>query len=330
LNAAAQGGDTEKIRWKSVPVAQLKLDGKTPLAFNIYQSDKKKESNLVLILLGLWALFPLAEARDEKPPARMAYSQPFQGKPDDMQRYAFRSPNTLDYLTFEPDGLRIKLPPGYAEQRPSIGLALVSTVQGNFEITARFELLKEPDPADAGNFATRVSLGVLLDTPERNEAAVSRRMIARGKTQFFTFLLMERGATGKGQPNLHTVPTEAKTGRLRLVRTGSMISCFASEGANEDFILLKEYPFSPLDVKQVFLHASTGGPKADLDVRISDLRIVADSLPDLAASAPPAPGSKRWLAAAVILNLLLLLAAIAGWFILRQRRGGRTKPESRR
>jgi|SRR5580658_2972540 hypothetical protein len=52
LNAAAQGGDTEKIRWKSVPVAQLKLDGKTPLAFNIYQPDKKKESNLVLILLG--------------------------------------------------------------------------------------------------------------------------------------------------------------------------------------------------------------------------------------------------------------------------------------
>jgi hypothetical protein len=52
LSATAQGGETEKIRWKSVPVAQLKLDGKTPLAFNVYQSDKKKESNLVLILLG--------------------------------------------------------------------------------------------------------------------------------------------------------------------------------------------------------------------------------------------------------------------------------------
>jgi hypothetical protein len=52
LNAAAQGGDTERIRWKPVPVAQLKLDGKTPLAFNIYQPDKKKASNLILILLG--------------------------------------------------------------------------------------------------------------------------------------------------------------------------------------------------------------------------------------------------------------------------------------
>lgn len=235
---------------------------------------------LVLTLVGPRTFFPLAEARDEKPPARMVYFQPFRGKPDDMQRYVFRGQNALDYLTFEPDGLRIKLPPGYPEQRPSIGLALVSTVQGNFEITVRFELLKEPDPEDAGNFATRVSLGVLLDTPERHEAAVSRRMIARGKTQFFTFLLMERGAIGKVQPILHTVPTEAKTGRLRLVRNGSVISCLASEGANEDFILLKEYPFSPLDLKQVFLHTSTGGPRADLDVRVSDLRIVADSLPD--------------------------------------------------
>ncbi len=52
LPAMGRGGDDGTIRWKAVPVAQLKLDGKTPLAFNIYQPDKKKESNLILILLG--------------------------------------------------------------------------------------------------------------------------------------------------------------------------------------------------------------------------------------------------------------------------------------
>lgn len=280
---------------------------------------------LILTLLGLRALGPRAGVRDEQPPARMAYSQPFHARPDDMQRYVLVGRDGADSLTFEPGGLRIKLPPGYPEQRPSIGLALVSTVQGNFEITARFELLKEPTPEDAGNYATRVTLGVLLDTRERNEVAVSRRM-AKGKTEFYTFMLMEAGATGKVQPKLHTVPTEAKTGRLRLVRTGSVLSCFASEDAREDFILLQEYPFSPLDVKQVFLHTSTGGPAAELDVRVSDLNIVADSLPDLAATAAPAAGSKRFLAAAMVLNLLLLLA-IAGWVSLR-RGGVLKKPES--
>jgi hypothetical protein len=246
-----------------------------------------------------------------------------------MQRYALRGPDAAARVAFEPEGLRIRLPPGYPEQRPSIGLALISTVQGNFEITARFELLKEPNAEDAGRFATRVTLGVLLDTPERNEAAISRRMV-RGKTQFFTFLLMETGAKGKAQPQLHTVPTEAKAGRLRLVRTGSVLSCFASEGANEDFILVNECAFSPLDVKQVFLHTSTGGDAAELDVRVSDLHIVADSLPDLAASTPPPGNSKKWLTIAVLLNALLLFLAIAGWIGRRKRRGVGKKPEPKR
>jgi hypothetical protein len=51
-SVAAFGGETGRIHWKSVPIAQVKLGDKTPLAWNVYQPDKKKESNLVLILLG--------------------------------------------------------------------------------------------------------------------------------------------------------------------------------------------------------------------------------------------------------------------------------------
>src|SRR5215469_6496459 len=50
--SGARANDAEQIHWKSVDAAQVKLDGKTPLAWNVYQPDKKKESNLVLILLG--------------------------------------------------------------------------------------------------------------------------------------------------------------------------------------------------------------------------------------------------------------------------------------
>jgi hypothetical protein len=35
-----------------VPRAQVKLDNKTPLAWNVFRTEKKKEGNLVLILLG--------------------------------------------------------------------------------------------------------------------------------------------------------------------------------------------------------------------------------------------------------------------------------------
>lgn len=45
-------GDSERIHWKSVEGATIKLDGKTPLTWSVYQPDKKKQANLVLILLG--------------------------------------------------------------------------------------------------------------------------------------------------------------------------------------------------------------------------------------------------------------------------------------
>lgn len=50
--ARARGTDQDQIHWKPVDEAQVKLEGKTPLAWNVYQPEKKKDSNLVLVLLG--------------------------------------------------------------------------------------------------------------------------------------------------------------------------------------------------------------------------------------------------------------------------------------
>lgn len=45
-------GEAERMRWKPVAIAQVKLDDKTPLAFNVYQPEKKKDLHFVLVLLG--------------------------------------------------------------------------------------------------------------------------------------------------------------------------------------------------------------------------------------------------------------------------------------
>jgi hypothetical protein len=64
--SASQG---EQIHWKPVDQAQVKLDDKTPLAWNVYQPDKKdkknakKASHLVLLLLGHRYLMLDSEAR---------------------------------------------------------------------------------------------------------------------------------------------------------------------------------------------------------------------------------------------------------------------------
>jgi hypothetical protein len=66
-SARAQG---ERVHWKPVNLAQIKLDEKTPLAFNVYRPEKKKDSHFVLILLGRRYI-----ELDIK--AKIAYSVPF-------------------------------------------------------------------------------------------------------------------------------------------------------------------------------------------------------------------------------------------------------------
>ena len=52
LLACGQARAADKYRWKAVTEAQVKIDDKIPLTWNIYQPDKKKDANLVLVLLG--------------------------------------------------------------------------------------------------------------------------------------------------------------------------------------------------------------------------------------------------------------------------------------
>ena len=68
--ADSASAQSERFHWKPVNLAQIKLDEKTPLAFNVYRPEKKKDSHFVLILLGRRYI-----ELDIK--AKIAYSVPF-------------------------------------------------------------------------------------------------------------------------------------------------------------------------------------------------------------------------------------------------------------
>lgn len=48
----AHADSARGFHWEPVDGAQVKLDDKVPLTWNVLQVDKKKQSNLVLVLLG--------------------------------------------------------------------------------------------------------------------------------------------------------------------------------------------------------------------------------------------------------------------------------------
>jgi len=66
---ATPSAEGERIHWKPVEGAQVKLDDKTPLGWNVYQPDKKdkklgkRAANLVLLLLGHRYLYIDLESR---------------------------------------------------------------------------------------------------------------------------------------------------------------------------------------------------------------------------------------------------------------------------
>ncbi|MGD0543717.1 MAG: hypothetical protein ABSB65_04845 [Candidatus Acidiferrales bacterium] len=89
--ADSASAQSERFHWKAVNLAQVKLDDKTPLAFNVYQPDKKKDSHFVLVLLGRRYI-----ELDIK--GKLAYSVPItdiQKKGSDIESNNFAVPGRL-------------------------------------------------------------------------------------------------------------------------------------------------------------------------------------------------------------------------------------------
>ena len=181
-------------------------------------------------------------------------------------------------MHFEPAGLRITLPADYAGERPDTGLATGLVVKGDFEITVSFEVLREPEAADVGKQQTRLSLVVLLDRPGNHIATLSRSIERTGEKKFLAWMTQWNETARQNQQRAASFPTTARKGRLRLVRTGSVLSYCASEGTDRPFTLLQKYPFGSENLKDVQVTGSTGGSLAALDVRVTDLRIRAEAL----------------------------------------------------
>jgi serine/threonine protein kinase len=269
---------------------------------------------LVFLLVVPTGLFGLARILAQVPPKQAGVVEQhlkFQTKPEDSEGIQLSGPSPEECVRFEPEGLRITLPLGFEGERPPTGLRTNIAVQGDFEITMSFELLKMPGPENAGTSGAKLHL--ILDAA-KYKAGFSRVLTPWGGSRLTAWL------SRPGQKQLFEgFPNEALSGRLRLVRTGPTLSYFFSQDPDTDFTLLKEFPFTEEEVNNISLTAQTSSPRASLDARITDLHIRAASLPNL--SATPYPRIVLIFGA----GLGLLLAVVLGIFLaMRQGRNPRS------
>jgi hypothetical protein len=281
----------------------------------------------------------------EVPPLRhkdvyaQEYYHSFKGDRDIGSEFHWHGLEPQQCVVFEPAGLRITLPAGYPGKRMGTGIGLDTTVKGDFEVTIRYEILKEPENAEAGD-ATGLFVWVDLNKPTGMNRGFISRVTRQGK-QFVTWYYLAREAPEKPVSVLRPFPAKENSGRLRLVRTGSLLHHYVAEGDDDAFTLLQQHPFGTEDLQAIRWGGQTGDAKAALEGRFLDLHIRADGLPDLPSTRPPpAPGQQAMpapdapkrasgsLAIAVAGGLALALAfAILLAFVAYRRRQAAQPPE---
>jgi hypothetical protein len=220
-------------------------------------------------------------------------------------------PHPASVVRQEPQGLRLTLPADRASRDP-VGIAPRFRIRGDFEITAGYEILAAEEPRSGHGVG--FNLWVRFDEPRLQAASVGQlRRAGKGY-----LLVCDRTTTddeGQQQHRGTTAPAESRQGWVRLTRIGSRLTWFAA-GPSGQFTKLYESDVSPADVTLARLAATSGFAPHAVDVRLLDVAIRSDVLPNT-SSAPEPPPSRGWWWALVAPGLAM--PALGGWLLLRRR-----------
>lgn len=237
----------------------------------------------------------------------------------DDRLFRLLGPEAISRVKPEPEGVRMTLA---AEQEKAnrIGLGTAFGIQGDFTITAGYQLLHADRPK--GSYGVGFLLYLVADTPIESGLAFFRVKRAKQDAAYVCSLRTVNEA-GKRESEDKVFPATAESGKLRVTRTGSEVIVSAADGDGSDFRELRRYEFGRGDLKRVEVTAYPGQAPHAVDLRVTELDIRAESLPGLPPGAvappvPPPPGSRI----GIVLGGMLLfgLAVAIAWYCTRRRR----------
>ncbi|MEA3156705.1 MAG: hypothetical protein QOK44_4294 [Betaproteobacteria bacterium] len=230
-------------------------------------------------------------AGDGKNDAPEEFYQLFEGSEELSPELRLFGIEPEKHVKLEPAGVRITLGTGYQGQRPYMGFATGFGLKGDFEITASFEILHEERAFENPEKFSGLCVEVIPQRPaerdveqwmkpSQDKASLFRHLGPRKNTMFFAYTPPWDPIAGKDDvtpKSKHLRPTQAKAGRLRLVRTSAELAFLTSEGPDDDFTQIHKETFGQNDVNHVRVVATTSGVTAALTVRVKDLRVRAQS-----------------------------------------------------
>lgn len=195
------------------------------------------------------------------------------------------------------------------------------TLDGDFEITAAYEILHADQPTEG------YGVGFELFVHTLPEQGIGVYRVARVKQgDVYMVSRNRRNDDGKIEYRQAYRPTTARAGRLRLTRAGSKATAWAAEPAADAFERLAEFDLGRDDVSGFWLMAFTGHSQTAVELRLSDVWVRGSS--GSASTEPPAPAAagdevapRSWskLGRVLALVLLVLLGSVCVVYIYVRR-----------
>jgi serine/threonine protein kinase len=249
-------------------------------------------------------------AAPEAPPGLHEFYHDFRGGGPLPTELALEGGDADEMAHPEAGGLRVTMPATRRRSGP-VGVATTFPVTGDFEITGTYELLSADQPP-RGN-GVGVALNIATDPDLDHFAKLGRfRRLQNGHV-----FVMEswNGRQHRAYRN-DFVPTEVRTGQLRLAREGSTLRYLVNDEPGGEFRALSRAEFPADDLTLCRFVVNNSGSPAGVDARLLDLRIRYG-----ANVAVPAPRARGWLAAVETLILVVCLVAVGAWLVVPRPRG---------
>ncbi len=257
------------------------------------------------------SLLVLASLLPAQAPASVRIDQDFRGKQLPVDPLELIPKKAIEWVKPEEGGLRVTLTADQAARRTT-AVSSKTPLVGDFEITASYEVLSLGKPRVG--YGAGVNLTIQPDRNQQKLANVARYWMGDGKDGYVTRAKVTAKQVLIDNP---PIPTEARSGRLRLRREGETVYYLVADGFDQPFKEIFKYNYGSDDVGLVRFVAGTGTDPIDLDVRLISLRIGAPDTRTVAvedgagAVAPSAAAPRRSL-----LPLLLLFAGLLVLFVV--------------
>lgn len=198
----------------------------------------------------------------------------FSGEQFDNELLVPLGSGTVRLLEPQSDGLLFNLPTGY--QLTAVGVSPRFQIQGDFEIIASYEVPAWKNP-EAGY---GMGPGLYLKMHDEKESAVSIGRLLRPKQKHVFNATLSTTEDSKRKHDVKLFDAKTDSGKLKLVRKGSLLTFSVMDGPDGAFRELREVELGTADVDLLRLGAQQSDIKTPVKVLWKDLSIQAESFPN--------------------------------------------------